>query len=100
VREDGIKILLDTTATAAFQDDWAIRLTVSGNYETRTIEGNDLLVAAGRKPNTETLNLAAAGITTNARGFIPVNERLETVVPGVFAVGDVKWGAGFHAYFL
>jgi pyruvate/2-oxoglutarate dehydrogenase complex dihydrolipoamide dehydrogenase (E3) component len=95
LREDGIKILLDTAATAAFLESGIIRLLVSSSYETRSIEGSDLLIATGRKPNTEALNLAAAGITTNEHGFIPVNERLETVVPGVFAVGDVNGGPAF-----
>jgi len=52
-------------------------------------------VAAGRQPNTETLNLAAAGIGKDRRGFIKANERLETGVEGVYAIGDVKGGPAF-----
>jgi pyruvate/2-oxoglutarate dehydrogenase complex dihydrolipoamide dehydrogenase (E3) component len=52
-------------------------------------------VAAGRPPNTETLNLDAAGIERDKRGFVKVNERLETSVPGVYALGDVKGGPAF-----
>jgi pyruvate/2-oxoglutarate dehydrogenase complex dihydrolipoamide dehydrogenase (E3) component len=95
LREDGIKILLDTKVTSASAQGANIRLIVAGICETRTIEGSDLLVATGRKPNTDTLNLPAARIATNEHGFIPVNERLETVVPGVFAVGDVNGGPAF-----
>lgn len=54
-----------------------------------------LLAAAGRKPNTERLNLAAAGVRTNERGEIPVNAMLETNVPGIYALGDVKGGPAF-----
>jgi pyruvate/2-oxoglutarate dehydrogenase complex dihydrolipoamide dehydrogenase (E3) component len=47
---------------------------------------------AGRVPNTDQLNLAAAGVQTDERGFIQVNERLETNVPGIYALDDVKGG--------
>src|ERR671911_644872 len=60
-----------------------------------TLEGTHLLVAAGRPPNTETLNLGAGGIETDKRGFIEANERLETSAPGVYALGDVKGGPAF-----
>ena len=54
----------------------------------RTIEGTDLLVAAGRTPNTHGIGLETAGIELDARGYIKVNERLETTAPGVWAMGD------------
>jgi pyruvate/2-oxoglutarate dehydrogenase complex dihydrolipoamide dehydrogenase (E3) component len=63
----------------------------------RSIDGTHLLVATGRLPNTERLNLAAVGVETDARGFIPTNARLETNVAGVWALGDVnKRGAFTH----
>jgi pyruvate/2-oxoglutarate dehydrogenase complex dihydrolipoamide dehydrogenase (E3) component len=61
----------------------------------RSLEGSHLLVAAGRPPNTDTLNLEAAGIEIDRRGQIKVNERLETTAPGVWALGDVKGGPAF-----
>jgi pyruvate/2-oxoglutarate dehydrogenase complex dihydrolipoamide dehydrogenase (E3) component len=61
----------------------------------RTIEGSHLLVAIGRTPNSDTLNLGAAGIETDAKGFIRTNNRLETNVDGVFALGDIKGGPAF-----
>ena len=63
--------------------------------ETRTIVGSHLLLAAGRVPNTERLEPKAAGVETDAKGFIRVNERLETTAPGVYALGDVKGGPAF-----
>jgi pyruvate/2-oxoglutarate dehydrogenase complex dihydrolipoamide dehydrogenase (E3) component len=54
-----------------------------------------LLVATGRVPNADSLNLEAAGIEVDRRGFVPVNERLETNVPGVYALGDVNGGPAF-----
>jgi pyruvate/2-oxoglutarate dehydrogenase complex dihydrolipoamide dehydrogenase (E3) component len=96
LREDGIEVLLGTQARRAAQDDEGkILLTVNAAEEERTLSGSHLLVAAGRPPNTETLNLEAAGIERDKRGFIEANERLETSVPGVYALGDVKGGPAF-----
>ena len=95
LREDGIEILLDTRAAAVAAKEGGIRLSVQRSGVSETIEGSHLLLATGRKPNTAALHLSAAGITTDEHGFIPVNERLETCVPGVFAVGDVKGGPAF-----
>jgi pyruvate/2-oxoglutarate dehydrogenase complex dihydrolipoamide dehydrogenase (E3) component len=95
MRKDGIEVLLNTHTTRATQDDGQILLTVKTSEGERTLEGSHLLVAAGRPPNTETLDLAAAGIEMDERGFIEVNERLETGVEGVYAIGDVKGGPAF-----
>jgi pyruvate/2-oxoglutarate dehydrogenase complex dihydrolipoamide dehydrogenase (E3) component len=61
------------------------------------IEGSHILVATGRLPNTERLNLAAVGVEVDNRGFVPTNGRLETNVPGIWAMGDInKRGAFTH----
>ncbi|MBN3938567.1 mercuric reductase [Nostoc sp. NMS9] len=57
-----------------------------------SLQGSHLLVAVGRAPNTESLNLAAAGVATDTRGFIQVNDRLETNIPGIWALGDINGG--------
>jgi pyruvate/2-oxoglutarate dehydrogenase complex dihydrolipoamide dehydrogenase (E3) component len=96
LREDSIEVLLRTQTRRAAQDDTGkILLTVDTSERGRTLEGTHLLVAAGRPPNTEPLNLDAAGIETDKRGFIKANERLETSAPGVYALGDVKGGPAF-----
>ncbi|HET7854658.1 MAG TPA: mercuric reductase [Candidatus Methylomirabilis sp.] len=96
LREDGIEVLLETQAVRVAKDGGGIiRLTVSGPAGERTLRGSHLLVAAGRAPNTDALNLSAAGITTDKRGNIPVNDRLQTNVPGIYALGDVKGGPAF-----
>ena len=59
------------------------------------MRGTHLLVATGRTPNTDRLNPSAAGITVDDRGYIPVDERLETNVPGIYAIGDVNGGPAF-----
>jgi pyruvate/2-oxoglutarate dehydrogenase complex dihydrolipoamide dehydrogenase (E3) component len=96
LREDGIEVLLETRAERAEQtEDGRIRLTIRTPEGESTLEGSHLLAAAGRPPNTDQLNLEAAGVETDKRGFIKVNERLETNVPGIWALGDVKGGPAF-----
>lgn len=56
----------------------------------RTFSAERILFAIGRKPNTESLDLEATGLASDERGFLPVNEELETAVPGIFAAGDVN----------
>jgi pyruvate/2-oxoglutarate dehydrogenase complex dihydrolipoamide dehydrogenase (E3) component len=65
-----------------------IHIRAENNRGDQTIEGTDLLVAAGRTPNTEGIGLEAAGVELDARGYIKVNERLETTAVGVWAMGD------------
>jgi pyruvate/2-oxoglutarate dehydrogenase complex dihydrolipoamide dehydrogenase (E3) component len=96
MRQDGIEVLLETQAQRAEQgNDGKIRLRISGPEGESTLEGSHLLAAAGRPPNTEKLNLEAAGVETDKRGQIKVNERLETSVEGIWALGDVKGGPAF-----
>jgi pyruvate/2-oxoglutarate dehydrogenase complex dihydrolipoamide dehydrogenase (E3) component len=96
LREDGIEVLLSSEALSVERDSkGGILLTVRSAAGERTLEGSHLLVAAGRVPNIERLNLAAAGIQIDAHGYIQVNERLETNVPGIYALGDVKGGPAF-----
>jgi pyruvate/2-oxoglutarate dehydrogenase complex dihydrolipoamide dehydrogenase (E3) component len=70
-----------------------VKATVDG--EKRSISGSHLLMATGRKPETEALNLQAAGVEVNERGFIAVNEYLQTSAPHIYAVGDVNGGSAF-----
>ena len=95
MEEDGIKVLLDAKAVRAKRDGTKINLTVRTTGGEQTLTGTHLLCAVGRKPNTEDLNLAAAGIETDKQGNIKVNNKLETNVPGVYALGDVKGGPQF-----
>jgi pyruvate/2-oxoglutarate dehydrogenase complex dihydrolipoamide dehydrogenase (E3) component len=75
--------------------DHRIQLTVRTRDGERTLTGSHLLAAAGRTPNTDRLNLEAAGVMIDARGYIQVNDRLETNQPGIYAMGDVKGGPAF-----
>jgi pyruvate/2-oxoglutarate dehydrogenase complex dihydrolipoamide dehydrogenase (E3) component len=95
-QEDGIEFLLGSKAArVGMGQGGGVELTLETPTGERKITGSHLLVAVGRTANTDMLNLGAAGVKTDERGWIQVNERLETGVPGVYAMGDVKGGPAF-----
>jgi pyruvate/2-oxoglutarate dehydrogenase complex dihydrolipoamide dehydrogenase (E3) component len=95
LRDDEIELLLNATARRAHLHADRIALTVEVGKGEQTVTGSHLLAAAGRTPISDDLNLPAAGIKTDERGYIPVNDRLETNVLGVYALGDVNGGPAF-----
>ena len=96
LHEDGIDILLETEARSVEPGpEGGVRLTVGGLDGERTLGGSHLLVAVGRAPNTDGLGLDAAGVETDKRGFIPVDKRLATNVPGIYVIGDATGGPAF-----
>lgn len=95
LREDVIDVLLNAKAKHADQAGGAVRLEVELKEGATILVGSHLLVATGRTPNSDTLNLSSAGIEADQRGFIRVNERLETSAPGIYALGDIKGGPAF-----
>jgi pyruvate/2-oxoglutarate dehydrogenase complex dihydrolipoamide dehydrogenase (E3) component len=95
LREDGIDILLSTSATRVEPGEQGIRLHVRNADGERVLEGTHLLVAVGRKPNTDKLRVEAAGVKLDKRGYVDVNDRLETGVPGIYAMGDVAGSPNF-----
>jgi pyruvate/2-oxoglutarate dehydrogenase complex dihydrolipoamide dehydrogenase (E3) component len=96
LREDGVEILLESQVSHVGQDlNGSIEMAVRTADGERILTGSHLLVAAGREPNTDWLNVEAAGIETDKRGYIRVNDRLETNVPGIYGLGDIKGGPAF-----
>ena len=95
LKQDGIDVLLNTKAERVQKEAAQIQVSTRTGDETRTVDGSHLLVAIGRTPNTDSLNVSAAGIATDKRGFIRVNAKLETNVEGIFALGDIKGGPAF-----
>jgi pyruvate/2-oxoglutarate dehydrogenase complex dihydrolipoamide dehydrogenase (E3) component len=88
-KSEGIEVLLETKVREVEGlSGQQIRIRAENHHGDQTIEGTDLLVAAGRTPNTRGIGLEAAGVELDARGYIKVNERLETTAPGVWAMGD------------
>ena len=75
-----------------------VGVSVRLGSDERTIEGSDLLVAAGRVPNTDGIGLEQAGVERTERGYVRVNERLETSAPSVWALGECAGSPQFtHA---
>jgi pyruvate/2-oxoglutarate dehydrogenase complex dihydrolipoamide dehydrogenase (E3) component len=95
LEEEGLTFHLDAQTTRVEQKGSEIEVSVEGLHGSARITGSHLLLAIGREPNTEDLGLEAAGIETDKFGFVKVNHRLETNVPGVWALGDVKGGPAF-----
>jgi dihydrolipoamide dehydrogenase len=93
--EDGIRILLNSAAKKIEKKKNEISLTIESRGKEEVISGTHVLIAAGHKPNTDDLNLPAAGIKTDERGYIKVNDKLETNIEGIYALGDVKGGPAF-----
>ena len=96
MRDEGADVLTSSTPVRVDPADGGrLRLTVVTDDGERQLEGSHLLSAVGRVPNTDALTPDAAGIRLNELGFIEVDEYLETNVPGVYAMGDVKGGPAF-----
>jgi len=104
LEDDGLKILTHAKVTQVSSGPEGVKVACSmppGSYapETNvtghTITGSHLLVATGRTANTAALQPGVAGIRLDERGFIAVNNKLETNVPGIYALGDVKGGPQF-----
>jgi pyruvate/2-oxoglutarate dehydrogenase complex dihydrolipoamide dehydrogenase (E3) component/predicted RNA-binding Zn-ribbon protein involved in translation (DUF1610 family) len=88
---DGIELVTDHRAVRVEQADAGVRVTArADDGSERAIEGSHLLIAGGRRPNTDTLELDAAGVATRADGSVVIDDRLRTNVPGIWAVGDVN----------
>ncbi|MCS7009836.1 MAG: dihydrolipoyl dehydrogenase [Anaerolineales bacterium] len=85
----GIKILAGHKVEAVEATDAGVQVTVSAGGETKTLEGEQALVAVGFRPNSKDLGLEEVGVKVNERGFIEIDERMATNVPGIWAIGDV-----------
>ncbi len=92
---EGIEFCLDAGSLALEQRPGGVALRLDRAGITSTIEASQVLLATGRVPNTHDLGLAAAGIETDARGFIKVDEQLATSAPGVYALGDCNGRGAF-----
>jgi len=96
LREDGVDLRFGSEAvSAARRSDGRIDVVVRGEGGEERIACTHLLVATGRVPNTDGLGLETAGVRLDGRGFVVVNERLETSAEGVWCLGDANGGPAF-----
>jgi pyruvate/2-oxoglutarate dehydrogenase complex dihydrolipoamide dehydrogenase (E3) component len=95
-KDEGIELILDASVEeVSGQSGTAVDVAYKQDGLHRHVKGTHLLVAAGRVPNTETLALELTGVETTRRGYIKVDERLQTTAAGIWAVGDVTGGPQF-----
>jgi pyruvate/2-oxoglutarate dehydrogenase complex dihydrolipoamide dehydrogenase (E3) component len=92
---EGVEFCLDASSKQVEKQNGEIVLTADTAAGPQIFRGSHLLAATGRVPNTDDLGLDKAGIALDSRGYIKVNGRLETSVPGIWALGDVKGGPAF-----
>jgi pyruvate/2-oxoglutarate dehydrogenase complex dihydrolipoamide dehydrogenase (E3) component len=92
---EGVDIRLRVRDVTVAKTAAGVRLTGSACGAAFGVEGSDLLLAVGRRPNVEALNLAAAGVRVDPRSYIEVDDTLATRAPGVWAMGDVNGRGAF-----
>ena len=95
LQQDGIKILFNVKYEHVKCSGKQIVVRGANGKNARTMKYSHLLVAAGRKPNTDSLRPSVAGIEVDKHGYIKVNEKLETNVGNIYAIGDIKGGPAF-----
>jgi pyruvate/2-oxoglutarate dehydrogenase complex dihydrolipoamide dehydrogenase (E3) component len=92
---EGVEFRMNSDPTKVERQQDRIIVTYATGQTTGTVTGTHLLAATGRRPNTDDLGLDKAGVALDSKGYVKVNGRLETSVPGIWALGDVKGGPAF-----
>jgi pyruvate/2-oxoglutarate dehydrogenase complex dihydrolipoamide dehydrogenase (E3) component len=94
--DEGIELVLNARVkSVSGRSGKSVRIVIEQKGVEKTLDGTHLLVAAGRSPNTDGIGLELAGVELTDRGYIKVNERLETTAPGVWAIGEVAGSPQF-----
>jgi pyruvate/2-oxoglutarate dehydrogenase complex dihydrolipoamide dehydrogenase (E3) component len=95
-RDEGIDAVLNArTKRISGKSGDSVSVVVEQDGREKTLAGTHLLIATGRRPNTENIGLESAGIEVTDRGYIKVNDRLQTTAPGVWAIGEVAGSPQF-----
>jgi pyruvate/2-oxoglutarate dehydrogenase complex dihydrolipoamide dehydrogenase (E3) component len=95
LKEEGIDVRLDSKVVGVDKEGTAIAVKVESAGKVSQVLGTHVLVALGRRPNTDDLGLDKAGIATDARSYIQVDDQLRTNVPGIWAMGDCNGHGAF-----
>lgn len=95
LREEGLQIITDVVVDEIKEKNGVIKLSLKSDKINKNITASHFLIAAGRMPQTALLKLEIPGVITDEEGHIKVNEKLETNVKGIYALGDVKGGPAF-----
>ncbi|MDA0710167.1 MAG: dihydrolipoyl dehydrogenase [bacterium] len=89
LEKQGLTFQFETRAESAAVKDGKVTVALKRGDESSEMTCDRLLVAVGRRPNTEGLGADSVGLEVNSRGFIPVNDKFQTNLPGIYAIGDV-----------
>jgi len=89
LKKRGVKVLTNTKVESVTRTGEGVKVIVSANGETKELNADQALVAIGFRPNTRNINLEGAGVQLSDRGFVEINDSMETNVPGIYAIGDV-----------
>jgi pyruvate/2-oxoglutarate dehydrogenase complex dihydrolipoamide dehydrogenase (E3) component len=92
---EGIKIHVNTKSVAAERRGNGVALAIEGEGGPSVVTGSHLMLAVGRRPNTDDLGLDNAGVLTDPRGYITVDDQLRTNIPGIWALGDCNGRGAF-----
>lgn len=95
LESEGIEVRLNAKCLAVEKDGNGIAMHLDCSAGEPTVRGTHLLLAVGRRPNTDDLGLDQAGVKTDAKGFITVDDQCRTNVPGIWATGDVNGRGAF-----
>jgi len=95
LEQEGIAVRLQAACIGLEQRGDQVAVTASCEPGPEAIVGSHVLLAVGRKPNTHDLGLDKAGVETDPRGFITVDDQLRSNVPGIWAIGDVNGRGAF-----
>ena len=92
LKKQGIKLIIGAEALGYEETEEGLRVhyRLRKNGEEKTLVVDQVLVAVGRRPNSEHLGLEAAGLETDAKGFVPSNAQMLTKVPGIYSIGDLR----------
>jgi len=92
LKKNGVKLLLGTKVEKVENRNGKAEITCFKEGNRTSIEAEKVLVAIGRRPNTQDIGLETIGLKVDARGFIQVNEKMQTQIPGIYAIGDLIQG--------
>lgn len=95
MQSEGIRVLLKTKTKQIQPSHEGVQVSVEVDGQTQDITGSRLLMAVGRKPNSDKLGLDKVGVSVDGRGYITVDDHLQTNVPGIWALGDVNGQGAF-----
>ena len=95
LEREGITVRVGATCIGLARHDDGIAVTVDCRQGSPLVVGSDVLLAVGRRPNTDDLGLDRAGVATDKRGYVTVNDDLSTNVPGIWALGDCNGRGAF-----